>query len=210
MIFKSKSEGDWIQTISGRKFYPLNPKSEDVHIQDIAYALSMRPRYNGHVKEFLHYSIAEHSVLLSQNVLRYYREQTGFDYNQKYQSMIRLWCLLHDASEAYLPDIPSPVKKCKSMNSFKKIEVNIMKVIAEHYNLEPIKQPPIVCAVDRAILVSEKEQCMNKQIEWPGLYNAGCLNVKIQFLQPKEAYNLFVNTYLELIKKIEEEKNNEL
>lgn len=52
--------GDWMQTFSGIQFYPLDPRVEDVRIEDIARALAMQCRYNGHVTRF--YSVAEHSV----------------------------------------------------------------------------------------------------------------------------------------------------
>ncbi|MFN9113590.1 MAG: phosphohydrolase, partial [Bacteroidota bacterium] len=70
----------WIQTFSGIAFWPLDPKPEHVRIADIAHALSMKCRYNGHTRKF--YSVAEHSVLVSRHV----PEEDA------------LWALLHDAS----------------------------------------------------------------------------------------------------------------
>lgn len=55
--------GDWMQTASGRMFWPVDPRPEDVEINDIAHALSLTCRYCGHVREF--YSVAQHSVLVS-------------------------------------------------------------------------------------------------------------------------------------------------
>lgn len=55
--------GDWMQTYTGRQFWPLDPLPEDVFIEDIAHALSMQCRYAGHVTRF--YSVAEHSVLIA-------------------------------------------------------------------------------------------------------------------------------------------------
>ena len=54
---------DWIQTYSGKKFYPLDPRPEDIDIRDIAHALSLNCRFNGHCRCF--YSVAEHSVGVS-------------------------------------------------------------------------------------------------------------------------------------------------
>ncbi len=55
---------DWIQTFTGKKFFPLTPDPELICIEDIAHSLSMQCRYNGHSKQF--YSVAQHSVILSQ------------------------------------------------------------------------------------------------------------------------------------------------
>ena len=52
--------GDWMQTHSGLRFYPLDPRPEDIRIEDIAHALPMICRFNGHCSRF--YSVAEHSL----------------------------------------------------------------------------------------------------------------------------------------------------
>ncbi len=83
--------GDWIQVRSGRKFHPLDPRPEDVDINDIAHALSNLCRFTGHCTDF--YSVAQHSVIASQIV----------------PPASALAALLHDASEAYMGDI-SPAR----------------------------------------------------------------------------------------------------
>src|SRR4051812_6540197 len=88
-----QQKGDWMQTISGKAFFPLDPRPADVDIQDIAHALAFQCRFGGHVKEF--YSVAEHSVRVS---LICAHEDAK-------------WGLLHDATEAYLSDIVRPVKR---------------------------------------------------------------------------------------------------
>ena len=59
-------DGNWILTYSGKKFWPMAPRAEDLDIVDIAHALSNNCRYTGHVRKF--YSVAQHSVLASQLV----------------------------------------------------------------------------------------------------------------------------------------------
>src|SRR5665213_153577 len=84
--------GNWMQTYTGKQYWPCDPRPEEVFIIDIAHALSQMCRYSGHCIHF--YSVAEHSVLLS-----------------RYASTLetKKWSLLHDASEAYITDIIRPV-----------------------------------------------------------------------------------------------------
>ena len=55
--------GDWIQVYTGGQFWPLDPRPEEIHIEDIAHALALTCRFTGHCREF--YSVAQHSLLVS-------------------------------------------------------------------------------------------------------------------------------------------------
>lgn len=90
--------GDWIKTVTGRKFYPLDPRFQEVNIEDVAHALSMKVRFNGHVQRY--YSVAQHSVHVSRILERWHPKRRD----------LAMWGLLHDAAEAYLADIPRPMK----------------------------------------------------------------------------------------------------
>lgn len=85
--------GDWIQTATGRQFWPLDPRPEDVDVRDVAHALSNVCRFAGHTR--WHYSVAQHSLLAS----LYAPPGSG------------LPALLHDAAEAYMGDIARPWKR---------------------------------------------------------------------------------------------------
>lgn len=87
----------WMETYTGRKFWPANPRAQDITIFDIAHALSLKCRYNGHSKSF--YSVAEHSVILAM-----YARIRGLPV------ATQLELLMHDGAEAYLPDVPRPIK----------------------------------------------------------------------------------------------------
>jgi len=89
---------DYITTYSGVKFSPLNPKEEDIRIDDIAHALSLMTRANGHFPEF--YSVAQHCIACCKEAIA-----------RGYSNRVALALLLHDASEAYLADITRHVKQ---------------------------------------------------------------------------------------------------
>lgn len=131
--------GDWIQTSSGRQFWPMDPRPEDVFIEDVAHALAHLCRYGGHVLKF--YSVAEHSVHLARHVSPEHA----------------LWALLHDASEAYLVDVPRPIKPF--LVNYYDAEAKIMAAICERFGLAP-EMPEAVKAADYAVLTDEREQNM--------------------------------------------------
>lgn len=125
---------DCIRTNSGIYINIFQPKLEDINIIDIAHALSHQCRFGGHLPKF--YSVAQHSVFCSKMV------------NQEY----KLEALLHDASEAYLLDIPSPIKR--HLSNYHQIEDGLMKVISEVFGFQwPLSQP--VKDVDRLALETE-------------------------------------------------------
>jgi len=105
----------WIQTYKGRKFFPLDPRPDDIYIRDISHRLGLLYRFNGHSVVF--YSVADHSVLVSRAVAEEHA----------------LWGLLHDASEAYISDLPRPIKK--KMPDFLEIEERIQRAVAERLGL---------------------------------------------------------------------------
>ena len=130
----------WIQTYSGKQFWPLNPQIENIDIKDIAHSLSMQCRFNGHCLSF--YSVAEHSVRVSNICPAEYK----------------LWGLLHDAGEAYASDIPRPIK-CQ-IDGYDSIEESILKIVAAKYNLcWPV--PPEVLEADNIILATEARDIMS-------------------------------------------------
>lgn len=131
--------GDWMQTYSGKQFWPLDPDPDAIDIVDIAHALSNACRYAGHVRRF--YSVAEHSVLMAMMV----------------SSANRKWALLHDASEAYLVDVPRPVKPF--LPGYYEVEAKVMAAVCARFDL-PLSMPEEVKDIDNRILVDEREQLM--------------------------------------------------
>ena len=108
----------YITTVTGIHFYPLNPNPKDIDIEDIAHALSLICRANGHFKHF--YSVAQHSIACAE-------EATARGYSPE----VILGCLLHDASEAYLCDVTRPVKK--HIPQFLQAEEKLQEVIWKRF-----------------------------------------------------------------------------
>jgi hypothetical protein len=164
---------DWIQTFTGRQFWPLDPRPEDVCIEDIAHALSMKCRYSGHSKIF--YSVAEHSVHVSHYL----------------PDGLKLWGLLHDSGEAYLPDVPRPIKPF--LTGFKGMEDAIMLAVCERYGL-CLQEPSMVKRVDTAILADEMAQIMGPPpADW--YLPEGALGVTIEGWLPERAEKEFLKRF---------------
>lgn len=171
--------GDWMQTITGRKFWPIDPRPEDIDIYDIAHALSMMCRFNGHCERF--YSVAEHSIYVSRAVEGEYRK----------------WALVHDAPEIYgIGDVVGPVKP--HIAGYKPIEAKIMHAVCDRFNL-PHKQPDCIKQADCAILADEAEQIMGpKPDDWylpfeptgQKIVGYGPDEAKKMFLDAAEEYGL--------------------
>lgn len=129
----------WLQTYTGKTFFPGNPRPEDIDIVDIAVGLSRENRYNGHTKQ--PYSVAQHSVIVSRIVPPEYA----------------LWGLLHDASEAYVKDLTYSIKSM--LPEYKTIEKRTLRVIVEKYGLD-WPEPACVKDADMVALSTEKRDLL--------------------------------------------------
>jgi uncharacterized protein len=168
--------GDWMNTITGRTFWPIDPRPEDVCIEDIAHALSMMCRFNGHIPNF--YSVAEHSVLVSRHC------------DQK----DALYGLLHDAPEAYIADIVRPAKRF--IKGYAHVENNIMTAIALHFGL-PLQPPSSVKTADNAILLDEAAELVGERSKLFNIPGQRAFS-KIECHPPAKARQLFLDRFDEL------------
>lgn len=105
----------YVETRTGKKFTFLDPKLDDIDINDIAFALANQCRFNGHCSSF--YSVAEHSVAVAMLLPK----------------ELQLAGLLHDAGEAYLGDIPSPIKQF--LPDYDRLEAKVATVIYEKFGV---------------------------------------------------------------------------
>lgn len=171
-----ESRGDWLQTFTGRPFWPLDPRADEIFIEDIAHSLSMQCRYAGHCINF--YSVAEHSVNVSLHV----------------PSEFALWGLLHDAAEAYSADIPRPLKR--NLPQWKPIEALIMAAVCDRFGLS-VDEPAIVKHIDLSMTTDERNSNMAPSVrDWGNLPPA--VGAKIQCLNPSDAKALFLARFSEI------------
>ena len=174
--------GDFIQCFSGNAFWPLDPRADEIDIVDIAHSLSMQCRYGGHALAF--YSVAEHSVLLS----RWLAEQG-------HSVETQLWGLLHDAAEAYLVDVPRPIKP--ALDGYREIEERVMVEVCRKFAL-PFVMPDAVKDADIRICVDEKAQNMAPGLIW-GLDGLQGLGVTLCCYEPYRAERWFMARYRRLV-----------
>lgn len=171
-------KGDWIQTFTGKQYWPIDPRVEDVCIEDIAHALSLMCRFGGHCKRF--YSVAEHSVLVSQCV----------------PDEHRLQALLHDAAEAYCVDIPRPLKRF--LQGYAAIEDRNWIVISAVFHV-PYALYSTVKEADTTVLYAEAKQIMSIPVNPWKLENIPAACVDVIGLTPTAAKALFLDRFKELV-----------
>lgn len=177
------AEKAFIATYTGKKFFLLAPRLEDVDIIDIAHALSLQCRWTGHCK--FHYSVAQHS---------YYCSFLGPDT----EAFDRL---MHDASEAYISDLNRPLKHYTEAGvAYVRQEAIIQKVIAERFGFSAI-EPPSVKLADNSMLYAEKAQIMGYKFEeaehWTN-NDDGKNGVVIEQWTPAQAEKMFLDRFNEL------------
>ena len=139
----NQRKGDWLQTYLGIQFWPLDPRPEEIDIRDIAHSLSLMCRFAGHTRCF--YSVAQHSCLVSDFLIL---------------EDLALCGLLHDASEAYLVDLPRPIKNNTQLGEcYAIVEKRNMECIAKKFQLENIIYPAVENA-DNVLLATEARDLM--------------------------------------------------
>ena len=143
---------DYITTYSKKHVTVLDPKEEDIDINDIAHALTMITRAGGHFSKF--YSVAQHSICCALEAVE-----------RGYGARVGLACLLHDGSEAYLSDITRPLKK--NLPEYLKAEEKLQKMIYRKFLGEDLTEEEMrqVCLVDDAMLFQEFKYYMNEELE---------------------------------------------
>lgn len=181
--------GDWMQTYTGKRFYPFDPRACEIDIVDIGHALANLCRFGGHCREF--YSVAEHSVRVS-------RECAPED---------ALWGLLHDASEAYLCDLPRPIKRSAELRGYSLVEKDVQRAVHIRFGLlrEPVAWemfPSSVYRADEVLLATEARDLMGNHCleRWSSLEGIEPLPERIEPWPWREARDRFLQRFYELTK----------
>ncbi len=141
-MFEGNMDRSFLTTYYKHRFNPTKAVEENIIIGDIAHALSLLCRGNGHLRIF--YSVAQHSIKTALEA-----EARGYD------NRLQLCCLLHDASEAYIGDVISPLKL--QLHRYMDYEENLQKTIYSALEVDyPNEQEwEIVKEIDRAMLYHE-------------------------------------------------------
>jgi len=196
-------KGDWMQTFTGRRFYPNDPRVEDINIIDIATGLANCCRFAGQCKRF--YSVAEHAVLVSQCV----------------PAEHALAALHHDDTEAYLGDVTRPLKHAMKVaeyagwekiverfgvdrggffdeltTAYSHMEDATWRCIAEKFKL-PFEMHPSIKEADNSVLLAERDVLFDKDAgHWAIV--AAPVKVRIRGLDPMAARQLYLTRHQEL------------
>ncbi|HVY97634.1 MAG TPA: hypothetical protein VHA54_11800 [Solirubrobacterales bacterium] len=173
-----------IHTVSGRWLNPLAPDVESIDIGDIAQALSNQCRFGGHCRVF--YSVAQHCALVADVC----RERGG-------SAEAAMTALMHDAGEAYLVDLPHPLKHRTELGPpYKLAEAQVEKAIRERFGLAPAG--PELKRIDRALLATERQAFAATGDPWPELEGFEPLAIEIDPWPPERARNEFLARFQRL------------
>jgi uncharacterized protein len=164
--------GDRIVTASGVAFWPLDPLPAEIRLGDIASALSKLCRFGGHIEGDVAYSVAQHSVLVALSL----------------PGPLQAQGLMHDAAEAYLVDVPRPIKKY--LVNYEVIEARLAAAIGDRFGLELCElRPEVKLADERALMTEKRDLLVPPPFKWG---NAEPWKARIQPWSPGEARKAFL------------------
>jgi uncharacterized protein len=167
--------GYFMTTFSRTRFWPMDPRAEDMNIVDVAHHLAQQARFNGALDRF--YSVAEHCVLGSYLVPQEY----AFDF------------LMHDAAEAWLGDMIRPMKNFTQLGDlYKAIEVNVERVVKRKWGLADITPAPVKDV--------DQEMCLIEMTQGRGVKFVTPPRIKLFFWNWSRAEREFMTRFEELNK----------
>lgn len=170
-----------IHTVSGRWIDPLAPDPASIEIEDIAQALANQCRFGGHCRVF--YSVAQHCVAVADVC----REGGG-------SAGEALTALMHDAGEAYLVDLPHPLKHRSPIGPpYKLAEARLEEAIRARFELAPPGAE--LKRIDRAMLATERRAIASGGDPWPELDGVEPLELEIDPWDPPRARREFLERF---------------
>ena len=182
-------------TVSGRYVEPLDLHPDSVDVDDIAHSLACQCRFNGHTRAF--YSVAEHSIRVARLLAP--------------DPVLELWGLMHDASEAYLCDLPRPLKHASGDfgDLYRDAETKATVAIAEALDLPLLKTRGLrdIKKADLTLLATEKRDLCPALVDvsWDVLRGVTPTSERILHpFSPREAKEQFLRTYERLTRTLDE------
>jgi hypothetical protein len=185
----------WILTASSKQIDFLNPDPNQITIEDIATGLSNQPRFAGQLPTF--YSVAEHCIIME----RLYVQHVDIVNTKKETiTMVSRAILLHDATEAYMCDVPTPLKNL--MDDYLMIEARLDERIKKKFRIS--QRPDVVAKVKELDTVMLKNEALARgtAINWlsdPKYKDVPVIpNFGLYYLHPNFAKELFIKRWEEL------------
>jgi len=194
-----------IRTYRGGHIDVLDPNPSDITIESIAIGLARQCRYAGQCPVF--YSVAEHSWLMAAHIPRLARLSVGLNHartaflrgrpprsrklTEEEVRKLQLRALLHDASEAYIGDMPGPVKSSDLLEGYRKIESRLQQAIYRRFELELEDEfhDEIVHQLDVDFRHKEMD------VLWGRAQTDGDTYVRFRGYGPSDAERLFLAAY---------------
>ncbi len=174
---QTSRRGDWIQTYIGGQFWPLDSRPDDINLYDIAYPLSRMCRYAGHSRCF--YSVGQHSIWVMRRIAE-----------QDLGPGAELAALLHDSAEAYILDVPRPIKHLPEMAPYRDAEKAILASVYEHFQITDVaaEHHALIKAADRVALATELRDLLgDPPVRWKAIDGVEPHRDKIHPIMPMGA-----------------------
>lgn len=176
---------NWTGTNSGKRIHLDNPSMDEIDIEDIAIGLANTCRFGGQIKRW--YSVAEHSIKVARMVPPEHK----------------LVALLHDATEAYICDIPTPLK-LQLGHAYEEIETRLALAIGHKFGLGDALAylPPCVKQADRCVLMAERDALQGVVSDWGHEYEQSMRYPAFQVehataADARNAFRVAFNEYME-------------
>lgn len=185
-----EKKNSYLKTYTGKRVDPLMVKSGDIMLEDIAHALSLMCRGNGQVVHF--YSVGQHCINCAKEA-----KERGWN------TRLQLGCLLHDAAEAYMSDLITPIKV--HMPQYYEIEDRFLKAVYEKFGLGDLSKEEweLIMEVDRALLTYDLVELLKEPVPDEGYAVVRIPDIELRSFSDVE------EEYMDIAKKLLEELEKE-
>lgn len=184
-----KQPKNYLKTYMGNRVDPLEVKAEDITLEDIAHALSLMCRGNGQVVHF--YSVGQHCI----NCAKEARERG-------WNARLQLGCLLHDAAEAYMSDLITPIKV--HMPKYYEIEDRFLEAVYKKFGLNDLSKDEwdMIMEIDRALLTYDLVELLKEPVPEEGYKVVRIPDIEFRpFEEVEEEYKMIAEELLEELKR---------